>query len=68
MFLILHFLYLQSSQKELPQQGIITASTKIFLQMPQIKSSGISCSFSVDNKYFEWSESVDLKIKISNSE
>lgn len=32
-----------SSQKELPQHGIITASVNRSLQMAQIRSSGITC-------------------------
>lgn len=42
----IHF-HLQSSQNELPQQGIITASVNKSLQILQIKSSGISCFCSV---------------------
>lgn len=42
--------HLHSSQNELPQHGIITASVNKSLQMLQIKSSGISCFFSIGGK------------------
>lgn len=43
--------YLHSSQNDVPQHGIITASVKSSLQMLQIKSSGISCFFSIGGTF-----------------
>lgn len=57
-------LCLHSSQNELPQHGIMTASVNKSLQMLQIKSSGISCFFSTGGKLMMGSVAAEFPATI----
>lgn len=57
-------LCLHSSQNELPQQGIMTASVNKSLQMLQIKSSGISCFFSTGGRLMMGSVAAEFPATI----